>query len=152
MPDTTRLPISRLFLTAALLATILASGWLLTDTFLVGRGLTGRYYPNLEWQDPAQAVSIDRQIDTRLINSRAHAAFTSDLFSVRWEGYLFTERPRRYRFALTSDDSAWLIVDGQRVVYNPHAPAAVESVVHLDAGMSRSLLISARADGSFEHQ
>ena len=135
MPDTKRRPITLLLFTAGLLAAALASGWLLTDTLLVGRGLTGHYYPNQEWQGLARAVSIDRQIDTHLINSRAHAFFSNAPFSVRWKGHLLTERPGQYRFALTSDDGSWLSVDGQLVVYNLHAPAAVESTVHLDAGL-----------------
>lgn len=134
-PDTPRRSIARRCLTAALLAAMLATGWLLADTFLAGRGLTGRYYPNLEWRGPAQAVALDSRIDTRLVNGWKQAAFPNDPFSVRWSGHVLAERPGRYRLALTADDSAWLSLDGRQVVYSRPTPAAVESIVRLDAGL-----------------
>lgn len=98
-------------------------------------GLSGRYYPNPSWQGEG-VPRVDPILVTRSL-SPVPSSVGGGPFSVRWDGYLHVDRPGRYVFHLTSDDGAWLEIDGRVVIDNGghHSPLLKEATLDLGEGL-----------------
>ena len=98
-------------------------------------GLSGRYYPNASWQGEA-VLRVDPVISTRSLVPVPSSDGTGP-FSARWDGYLHVDRPGKYVFHLTSDDGAWLEVDGRVVIDNGghHSAILKEQTLDLTEGL-----------------
>jgi hypothetical protein len=108
---------------------VLALSLLPLVLLLIGRrieadfGLSGRYYPRVDWQGDVTART-DREISTRSLDPLPRS-FGRRPFSARWDGYLRINEPGRYVFQLISDDGSWLEIGGRGVIDNGGAHSAV---------------------------
>lgn len=108
----------------------------LDQRFNPPRGLEGRYYPNLNWQDEPRLVTLDSEISTALLRDH-RKRFPENRFSVAWDGFIVIDKSGEYTFATASDDGSWLYVDGQQVVDNggSHGLKQVKGRIDLRAGI-----------------
>src|SRR5690242_12745817 len=74
------------------------------------RGVTVKFYPNTSWVRPA-LVRVERQINLDFMTADS-ASLPQQQFTVEWSGWLRTDRDGQYAFALRSDDTSTLEIDG----------------------------------------
>jgi len=124
----------RAIVATTLLVVVLAIGDRLIPT---RSGLTGTYYANAGWSDPA-AFSIR---DPEPSNERLTAAWRGappQVFSVIWTGSLLAMHDGLYALATISDAESSVFVDGQMVVDNAgtrSGPRGATGVVSLTRGV-----------------
>ncbi|MCX7800155.1 MAG: glycoside hydrolase family 3 C-terminal domain-containing protein [Fimbriimonadales bacterium] len=99
------------------------------------RGLRAEYFANPNWRGAASLVRTDATVDFDW-GDGGPGTVPENGFSVRWTGYLLPEESGPVEFSLTSDDGAWLYLDGKLVIDNggEHAPQTRTAVVRLEAG------------------
>lgn len=93
---------------------------------------------------------IDDRISTAHVQARWYGA-PPNTFSVQWFGYLSVARAGRYTFTLTSDDAAFLSVDGRRVIENPgrHEALTRTTAIALTRGPHAVLIEFTQYGGSY---
>jgi len=113
-------------------------------------GLTGTYFRQPDWQQPASTV-VDSVITARALKSR-FAGFGENPFSVTWRGFLAVEQEGRYEFVTRSDDGSTLLVDGSLIVDNggPHGSRARSGTIFLPAGFHALQLTYQQFGGGYE--
>ena len=86
-------------------------------------GLKAEYFPNKNLVGNPTKTIIDKQIDFSWNWSGPFVDFPNDNFSVRWTGYLKTDRTGKYTFDVSSDDGIRLYFDDRLVLddWNDHA-------------------------------
>src|SRR5262245_13909265 len=116
-----------------------------------GDGLTGRYYNNPNWTEPAAIVAADVDISTQTMTRRWEAVVPA-AFSVRWTGTLSVPSTDLYTFELESDDGSRLFIDGALIIDNSgaHAPVAKRERVRLESGPHAVALDYRQLGGEFE--
>jgi hypothetical protein len=90
----------------------------------LGDGLVGRYYGTRDWSGPVLLQRVDPVVE---FDWSGNHPVSSQVFSVRWEGYLIVP-PREggpYTLSVRSDDASWLYLDGQLLVDNGGIHTAV---------------------------
>jgi hypothetical protein len=98
----------RIFLVALGLATLFHTSRVL---FGPDRGLQAEYFAGDQPSGAPVISGVDDRVSTERLQARWYGV-PPDAFSAQWFGYLTVARPGRYTFALTSDDAAFLSVDG----------------------------------------
>jgi hypothetical protein len=104
-----------------------------------GRGLTGRYFAEVSGTTAPVHEVTDPVPSTRRMAAR-WGRDQPPAFRVVWSGFIGVVDPGDYRFALTSDDDAWLYVDEALVVDNgsgPHGALTAEGTARLGRGGHR---------------
>jgi hypothetical protein len=81
----------------------------------VPRGLTGTYYNNADFTNPA-FTRIDPTINFDWGAGSPDSRIAPDTFSVRWSGHISVSDEANYTFYVPADDRARLIINGQTVV------------------------------------
>ena len=81
------------------------------------RGLQAEYFDSDQPGGAPVISGVDQRISTEQLQARWYGALP-DAFSAQWFGYVAAVRSGRYTFALTSDDAAFLSVDGRRLIEN----------------------------------
>ena len=99
-----------------------------------GRGLTGSYYPNAEWQGEPVHRRVDPRID---FDWQLPPWPLPPPFSIEWKGEIRIERAGLYTFHLESDDGSILEIDDRVVVDNggEHAIRTLSGTVRLSEGV-----------------
>ncbi|HCD99520.1 MAG TPA: beta-1,3-glucosyltransferase [Armatimonadetes bacterium] len=98
-------------------------------------GLRGEYFADPKWSGAPVMVRTDPTVDFDW-GDGGPGTVPEDGFSVRWTGYLVPERSGPVEFSITSDDGAWLYLDGKLVIDNAgeHAAQTKTATVVLEAG------------------
>jgi hypothetical protein len=98
------------------------------------RGLTGRYYDNIEWTGMPLMTTIDQVFDLHKMAYEFPARMTN--YSIQWTGVLAIPTPGMYQFTTISDDGSEIVIDGQLVVDNRgfHAPLERTGMMQLEKG------------------
>ena len=94
------------------------------------RGLQVEYFASDQPGGTPVISGVDDQVSTDVLQARWYGA-PPDTFSAQWFGYLAIARSGRYTFALTADDSAFLSVDGRRLIENGGRHSAVTRTADL---------------------
>ena len=79
-------------------------------------GLKGAYYPNPNWEGEPTLVRIDNH--PYLKGDMGPKLLATNVFSVKWSGWLAINQTGVYRFATYSDDGSLVRLNGQDVVNN----------------------------------
>jgi hypothetical protein len=93
-------------------------------------GLLGLFYPNGDASGPPVSARIDRQVSYYF-----HFLPLPRPYTVRWQGRLYAPTSGTYSLGLRAVSSAWLAVDGQRLIEPTPLGQLVERELVLDAGM-----------------
>src|SRR5438132_12618737 len=114
------------------------------------RGITVKFSPNRNWLRPA-LVRVERQINLDFMTADS-ASLPQQEFSVEWSGWLRTDRDGQYAFALRSDDSSTLEIDGHVVVDNGGVffPPSRPATVAMTRGLHQIRLRFLQTDGVYE--
>lgn len=80
-------------------------------------GLIGEYYADLNLNNLVKKRQ-DKEINFRWGKNSPLPHFPSDLFSVRWQGFLKVDKPGTYTLSTVSDDGVKLWVDKKLVIKN----------------------------------
>jgi hypothetical protein len=94
-------------------------------------GPSGFYFRGTDWQGPVAAFEDHAPLTTDALTARA-AALGGGPFSAVWSGVLEIDQAGQYRFAVSSDDGAWLFIDDVLVVDNGGAHALLRAVGSTD--------------------
>ena len=78
-------------------------------------GLTGTYYRTTDWTAGAVVVTVDQQPSTAAYRYRVGPQ-SPPVFSAVWKGSLLVLREGTYAIEVTSDDGAWVYIDGHLIV------------------------------------
>jgi hypothetical protein len=144
---------TRRFLLKALLAIGIA--WAMVGVArlagLTQSGLRAQYFATQDWTGPPARTQVDPEVST-IQMSRGWRFTPRDVFSIRWSGYLFVDRPGDYLFRTISDDGSELYVDGRLIVNNAgvHGLIARDGHIRLDAGPHAVVLRFSQAGGPYE--
>ena len=111
-------------------------------------GLRAQYFPTIDWSGPPSRVLLDPEISTLQL-SRSWGFTPPDVFSTRWSGYLFVDRPGAYTMATTSDDGSQVYIDGRLIVENlgTHGARTREGLVRFERGSHAVVLQYSQAGG-----
>lgn len=99
------------------------SKFLFTEKDGTKNGLKAEYFSNKNLEGNPTKTMIDKQIDFSWNWAGPFVDFPNDNFSVRWTGYLKTDRTGKYTFDVSSDDGIRLYLDDRLVLddWNDHA-------------------------------
>lgn len=91
------------------------------------------------FSDDTFTTEVSSVVDRRIHFGDAHhptPAWVGREAAVRWEGFVDAPRAGQYVFRLTSDDGAWLWIDGRKVIDNGgvHPPKTVTREIFLEKG------------------
>ena len=129
-------------LVAAAAATFATHAWLRPDAGLVRQAFSDASFLTL-----TGVGQVDQRIYFR---DKLHPVpgWVGQNAAVRWEGFLNAPRAGEYVLKLTSDDGAWLWLDGKKLLDNggTHPPQAVQRSVFLEKG-SHALRVDYVQDG-----
>lgn len=95
------------------------------------RGLTGRYYANIEWKGHPLVISVDSSLTSDTVNA-FRQKIARNAFSIAWSGYIEIPADGEYMFSTASDDGSWLFLDETLVVDNGGA----HGLVHKSGSMA----------------
>jgi hypothetical protein len=114
------------------------------------RGITTTFYPNTSWVRPA-LVRVEPQASLDFMTSDS-ASFPQQDFSVEWNGWLRTDRDGQYLFALRSDDTSSLEIDGHLVIDNGGVlfPTSQTATIAMTRGLHQIRLRLLQTDGVYE--
>ncbi len=106
-----------------------------TTAALVGTGLRGQYYDNMDFT-ALTITRLDATVDFNWGSGSPDPAIGPNTFSVRWMGQVRAEYSETYTFYTVSDDGVRLWVDGQQVISNwtDHGPTEDSGQITLSAG------------------
>lgn len=120
------------------------TGWALLGAALVAFGVYAAQKPDTglvrrTFSDDTFSTEISSVIDRRIhFGDALHPKprWVGDQAAVRWEGFVDAPRAGQYVFKLTSDDGAWLWLDGKQVLDNGgiHPPKTVTRDLFLEKG------------------
>lgn len=142
--------------TAAVTAAGLVWAVLVASQYVLpaGRGLVGRYFDDIDGTTAPVYEVADRVPSARQIVER-WGARQPPAFRVVWSGFISVIEPGDYRFALTSDDDAWLYIDDALVVDNgsgPHGALTTEGSARMARGGHRIRLVYVQRGGDLALQ
>src|SRR5262249_7965810 len=102
------------------------------------------------WVKPT-LVRVERRINLDFMASDS-VSFPQQNFTVEWSGWLRADRDGQYVFALRSDDSSTLAIDGHVVVDNvdDHFPTSRSGTVAMTRGLHQIRLRFLQTDGVYE--
>ncbi len=105
-------------------------------------GLKGEYFADPKWSGAPVMVRTDPTVDFDW-GDGGPGTVPEDGFSVRWTGVLIPERTGTVEFSITSDDGAWLYLNGKLVIDNSgeHPAQTKTATVALEAGKPVDLRI-----------
>ncbi|WP_457549460.1 PA14 domain-containing protein [Archaeoglobus sp.] len=108
------------------------------------KGLVAYYYTDENWGKLAKV-----RVEDRIWYADDQSGWSSDIpnwpypiigktdvFSVKWVGYLYVPSTGYYTFYLTSDDGSWLYIDNELIIDNGglHGPIEKSATVYLTEG------------------
>ena len=130
----------------ALVAAIVISSLILSLALLAIRasGLRAVYFADSAWARP---IDLQNRSDVTTEAVMADAPSLNTRFSVQWSGYLYSRRTERRSFAVPSDGSTALFIDGQRVFGPSNAQSGPEGVVTIDRGVHSIVIWAAHFEG-----
>lgn len=85
--------------------------WALYASPITNQGLLGRYYPNGDWQAPAEQIKIDPWV-----YAYYHTTPLPRPYTVEWVGQLQIDQEGSYAFGLEAADESTLWIDDQLVI------------------------------------
>jgi hypothetical protein len=93
-----------------------------------GTGLTGNYFNNTNFTDPAALTRIDPVVNLSLTGTATPGpGVNHDNISIRWTGKVQPAYSETYTFYTTSDDGIRLWINGQLLIDNFTFHAAIEN-------------------------
>ena len=100
-----------------------------------GTGLTGHYFDTKDFEGPS-ITRIDPTIHFEWRGEAPFSSMDSDLFSIRWTGYVEATESARYTFTTISDDGVRLSVCGQQLIddWNDHSETENSGSINMSAG------------------
>src|SRR5689334_10903767 len=101
----------------------------------VTHGLRAEYFENDRRAGTPAFTTVDPDISTARLNA-VWLDPPPPAFSARWFGYLTIRAPGDYTFAVSSEDGAWLTIDGKLTIDNGGRHSAIRKTarVHMDEG------------------
>src|SRR5437762_7531060 len=139
-------------LTGILLAALVVAALLSASRVVIGpqRGLQAEYFASDQPGGTPVLAGVDRQVSTDDVRRRWYGA-SPVTFSVHWYGFLTAPRAGQYTFALTSDDSAVLSIDGRRLIENGgrHSATTEAADIALSRGPHAVLIEFTQYGGDF---
>ena len=120
-------------------------------TLNVTHGLRAEYFENDRRAGTPALTTVDPEISTARLDFN-WLDLPPPAFSVRWFGYLTIRQAGDYTFAVSSDDGAWLTIDGKLAIDNGgrHSTIRKTARLHLDEGPHAVLLEYFQAGGEYE--
>ena len=142
---------ARVALSAALALSLWTGIAIARSSFLVRPGLRGDYFTSADWSGTSARSTIDADISTSQL-SRGWGFTPPDVFSIRWSGYLFVDRPGMYTFATSSDDGSAIYIDNTLVVDNGGAHGAItrEGRARITRGPHEIVIQYTQAGGPYQ--
>ena len=128
-------PFTYLAIVGALLLIPTAALLVVRSLGVFEHGPAGLYYRSSDWTGAAVPSTSASTLDTAELDAAARLLGQS-AFSARWVGYFTVDVPGLHEFAVTSDDAAWLAVDGIQVIASGGVRGMLEArrAVHLNRG------------------
>lgn len=105
-------------------------------------GLTGTYYNNRTWTAPASFTEVDSTVNFDWGTGGPSGLGASDNFSIIWTGYVKAAYTETYTFQTSTDDGAFLSVNGVTLINNLVDQGA-NGVCSADAAHSGSIALTA---------
>jgi hypothetical protein len=104
-----------------------------------GTGLHARYFATPDWSGPQRLDTVDRWLNTRLLEQRGAEIGGGESLSVEWTGFLYVPTSHVYDIATTSDDGSFVYLDDDLIVDNggEHGALRVAGRKFLERGPHR---------------
>src|SRR5713101_5959745 len=118
----------------ALLAALVSSSLIFSVAAVVDRatGLRAVYFVDSAWAHP---VDLKNRSNVTTGAVMADAPSLDKPFSAQWSGYLYSRRTEGRLFAVPSDGSTALFIDGRRLFGEPGVHSGSEGVLAIDRGV-----------------
>lgn len=110
-----------------------------TPTPVIGRGLLGEYFDDVELAEPV-LTRVDPQIEFLWGGQAPAPEIDGDTFSARWTGTVIPRYSEEYTFYVDADDGARLWVDGELLIDDwEGSPGETSASITLEAGQHYDL-------------
>ena len=105
-----------------------------------GSGLTGTYYPNLNFGGKP-VVRVDETINFNWGTVKPHPSIANSTYSVRWTGRVQPQFSETYTFYTQTDDGVRLFVNGQPLIndWTDHLLKENSGTIALQAGQTYTI-------------
>ncbi len=80
------------------------------------KGLEGKYFNNILFEDSPIVTRIDKQIDFHWTFNSPANGIENDFYSIRWRGEIFSPVTGNFKIGLDGDDGYRLYLDGKMVI------------------------------------